>query len=175
MGQGRAHKCLHASTQDRSTGLLLRCLQPTHTPHTTHQKVQPVAFCLHSTSHCAGCVMLAWSCRRLVPATSTPYAHQSEWSISLPSPAHTHTRMGTATAFLDKHWAAAHRSLHPVATSSTLLCTVCSAPLTPATKQGAVGVTGTYIMSGPVWVWVRAVTAAGCLSWVVHQCCTAVP
>jgi hypothetical protein len=59
--------------------LLLDCI--------THQNVQPVALLLQMSSHCLGCVMFSKSLRRLVPATSTPNAHQSLWSGgAAPSP-----------------------------------------------------------------------------------------
>lgn len=52
----------------------------------THHIVQPVVFFLQIVSHCSGCVMFKKSLRRLVPATSTPNAHQSLWSSSRPVP-----------------------------------------------------------------------------------------
>jgi hypothetical protein len=96
--------------------LLLDCI--------THQNVQPVALVLQMSSHCIGCVMFVKSLRRLVPATSTPNAHQSLWSgAAAPSPstaAQSHSTQhgtasqhGMATSTVHKDWTPAAAEPHP--------------------------------------------------------------
>lgn len=63
-----------------------------------HHIVQPVVFFLQIVSHWSGCVMFQKSLRRLVPATSTPNAHQSLWSSSRAVPVGTHARWKQTTS-----------------------------------------------------------------------------